>query len=202
MEALSRQCRQGRAPSQDCRQCQAKSHGRLLELSVPTERCPHDRAGHCLMCNYGTGERVTDLHAFSTQVGDLLHRYRPETLLLSTNGSVLDDACLPPAAQELLLAEAAASPARTVILETHPVEYRCYCSRERVTRALVSMGRQELASLIAEQGQAELTCQFCDKVYRYTKEELEELLDNDLPFEASYEAAPPPMDEDAPVMSM
>ena len=63
------------------------------------------------------------------------------------------------------------------ILETHPVKYRCYCSRERVTRALVSMGRQELASLIAEQGQAELTCQFCDKVYRYTRRELEDILD-------------------------
>ena len=62
------------------------------------------------------------------------------------------------------------------ILEKHPVEYRCYCSRDRVTRALISMGRGELASLIEEQGQAELTCQFCDKVYRYTKEELEELL--------------------------
>ena len=62
------------------------------------------------------------------------------------------------------------------ILEKHPVEYRCYCSRDRVTRALISMGRGELAALIEEQGQAELTCQFCDKVYRYTKEELEELL--------------------------
>ena len=48
------------------------------------------------------------------------------------------------------------------ILETHPVEYRCYCSRDRVTRALISMGREELSSLIQEQGQAELTCQFCD----------------------------------------
>ena len=64
------------------------------------------------------------------------------------------------------------------ILETHPVEYRCYCSRERVSRALVSMGRQELSDLIREQGQAELTCQFCDQVYRYTREELEELLTN------------------------
>ena len=34
------------------------------------------------------------------------------------------------------------------ILETHPVEYRCYCSRDRVTRALISMGREELLSLI------------------------------------------------------
>ena len=42
------------------------------------------------------------------------------------------------------------------ILETHPVEYRCYCSRDRVTRALISMGREELSSLIQEQGQASL----------------------------------------------
>ncbi len=64
------------------------------------------------------------------------------------------------------------------ILETHPVEYRCYCSRDRVTRALISMGREELSSLIREQGQAELTCQFCDQIYRYSKEELEEILAN------------------------
>ena len=64
------------------------------------------------------------------------------------------------------------------IVETHPVECRCYCSRERVSRALVSMGRQELSDLIQEQGRAELTCQFCDQVYRYTREELEELLTN------------------------
>ena len=62
------------------------------------------------------------------------------------------------------------------ILEEHPVEYRCYCSRERVVRALVSMGREELTSMIEEQGEAQLTCQFCDKVYRFTKEELEGIL--------------------------
>lgn len=62
------------------------------------------------------------------------------------------------------------------ILETHPVEYRCYCSHDRVTRALISMGPSELSALIEEQGKAELTCQFCDKVYDYTREELEELL--------------------------
>ena len=62
------------------------------------------------------------------------------------------------------------------ILEKHPVEYRCYCSRDRVTRALISMGRKDLSELIRDQGKAELTCQFCDKVYRYSKEELEEIL--------------------------
>ena len=64
------------------------------------------------------------------------------------------------------------------ILEKHPVEYRCYCSRSRVSRALVSMGREELQSLIDEQGKADLTCQFCDKVYHFTKPELEALLES------------------------
>ena len=64
------------------------------------------------------------------------------------------------------------------ILEKHPVEYRCYCSRDRVSRALISMGKKDLAEMIEEQGKADLTCQFCDQVYHYTKEELEELLEN------------------------
>ena len=62
------------------------------------------------------------------------------------------------------------------VLETCPVEYRCYCSRERVVRALISMGTQEMKNLIEEQGQAEMTCQFCDRVYRFNQVELEEIL--------------------------
>ena len=64
------------------------------------------------------------------------------------------------------------------ILEEHPVEYRCYCSRDRVVRALVSMGKEELSSMIEEQGQAHLTCQFCDEVYEFSREELTALLDS------------------------
>ncbi len=62
------------------------------------------------------------------------------------------------------------------ILEKHPVEYRCCCSRDRVSRALISIGRKDLTELIQEQGQAELTCQFCDQVYRFSRQELEQLL--------------------------
>lgn len=63
------------------------------------------------------------------------------------------------------------------ILETSPVEYRCYCSRDRVERALISMGREELSSLLEEQGECDLTCQFCDNVYHFSGEELQGLLD-------------------------
>ena len=63
------------------------------------------------------------------------------------------------------------------ILETSPIEYKCYCSRDRVERALISMGVAELEDLLAEQGGCELGCQFCDKVYRFTGEELQGLID-------------------------
>ena len=61
------------------------------------------------------------------------------------------------------------------VLETCPVEYRCYCTRDRVVRALVSMGSAEMRSLIDEQGSAELTCQFCDEVYKFSREDLEQI---------------------------
>ncbi len=63
------------------------------------------------------------------------------------------------------------------LLERRPVSYKCDCSRERVSRAIISMGREEMHSLIEEQGGAELTCQFCDKVYCFTKEDLQKLLE-------------------------
>ena len=63
------------------------------------------------------------------------------------------------------------------ILETTPIEYRCYCSRERMERALISLGTEELRQLIEEQGDAELTCRFCDNVQKFTKEQLETMLE-------------------------
>ncbi len=63
------------------------------------------------------------------------------------------------------------------ILETTPIEYRCYCSRERVERALISLGRQELESILAEQGGCELTCQFCDTIHKFTGDALRQIID-------------------------
>ena len=61
------------------------------------------------------------------------------------------------------------------VLEKRPIAYRCDCSRERMERALISLGREELRAMIDEQGGAELTCRFCDNVQRFSREELEAL---------------------------
>ena len=59
--------------------------------------------------------------------------------------------------------------------EGKPV-YQCNCSKDRMEKALISIGKQELQGIIDEQGEAELCCQFCDNKYKFSKEELTDLL--------------------------
>lgn len=54
--------------------------------------------------------------------------------------------------------------------------YECNCSHDKVMRALISMGREELSKLAQEEERVEVTCQFCDRVYSFTKEELQNIL--------------------------
>ena len=65
-----------------------------------------------------------------------------------------------------------------VFMETTPISYRCYCSRERVTSALISLGKDELEQIAAEEGTFPVECQFCDTVYRFTPEDISEILKN------------------------
>ena len=62
------------------------------------------------------------------------------------------------------------------VLEKRPIAYRCYCSRERMERALISLGPTELKQLLEDQGEAELTCRFCDNVQHFSREDLERML--------------------------
>lgn len=63
------------------------------------------------------------------------------------------------------------------VYEEKQVVYRCNCNKERLERALISVGRQELEDLIHEQGNAELVCHFCNSKYHFDKEELIVLLE-------------------------
>ena len=63
------------------------------------------------------------------------------------------------------------------ILETTPVEYRCYCSRERVTSTLISLGRKELNEIVEEGETIHIGCQFCDTDYAFTPEQVRKILE-------------------------
>ncbi len=61
------------------------------------------------------------------------------------------------------------------IHETVEPVFRCQCSRERVERTLITLGPDELRSLIDEDGKADVVCHFCNETYAFTADELEGL---------------------------
>ena len=65
-----------------------------------------------------------------------------------------------------------------LFLGTQEVSYKCYCSRERVERALVSLGKQELEEIAADGKPFPVECQFCDATYVFTPEDISKLLKN------------------------
>ncbi len=62
-------------------------------------------------------------------------------------------------------------------IDEYDARYRCDCSLERVERALISSGRAALEEMINEDHGAEVTCQFCDRVYRFSADNLRTLLE-------------------------
>ena len=65
-----------------------------------------------------------------------------------------------------------------LFFENEPVSYKCYCSRERVTAALISLGKEELEEIAGEEKSFPVECQFCDTVYEFTPENIAEILKN------------------------
>lgn len=63
------------------------------------------------------------------------------------------------------------------VMERMPIRFQCQCSRERVERTLISVGKGELTAMIEEDGQAEVVCHFCNEKYSFGREELEQLRD-------------------------
>ena len=67
---------------------------------------------------------------------------------------------------------------KPVVLETRPLEYRCYCSRARMEKALIALGKDELTSMIEDEiDGAELVCHFCKEKYHFTQDDLRRLLE-------------------------
>lgn len=62
------------------------------------------------------------------------------------------------------------------LLETDSVSYRCYCSRNRVQSTLLSLGKEELETIVKDGETVTVSCQFCDSVYSFTPLDVKELL--------------------------
>lgn len=62
-------------------------------------------------------------------------------------------------------------------MDSYKPSFICDCSKERVTRALISLGKTELKDLIAEDKPVEMSCNFCNKPYKFELEDLQEIVD-------------------------
>lgn len=65
-----------------------------------------------------------------------------------------------------------------VIDENVKIIYECDCSKEKFENGIISLGRKEIEKIIEEDGKADIKCQFCNKEYQFSKEELEKLLNS------------------------
>ena len=59
-----------------------------------------------------------------------------------------------------------------------PVEYRCYCSREKVEKTIITIGKKDMQEIIDEGKDITVECQFCDTLYTFTPEDVQRLLDS------------------------
>jgi molecular chaperone Hsp33 len=62
------------------------------------------------------------------------------------------------------------------VLEERPLSFHCGCSWERTRQALLMLGREEIAEMLAADGQAEVACHFCHEQYHFNRADLEEML--------------------------
>lgn len=62
-------------------------------------------------------------------------------------------------------------------LEVNDLIYKCNCSHEKLSAAIMSLGYKEVKAILEEQGEAEVVCRFCGKKHYFPKEELKEILD-------------------------
>ncbi|MED4405620.1 Hsp33 family molecular chaperone HslO [Heyndrickxia coagulans] len=63
------------------------------------------------------------------------------------------------------------------ILEKMAVRFECTCSKEKFASAMIGLGKQELRDMIEEDGQAEAVCHFCRQKYHFSREDLEQMLE-------------------------
>jgi molecular chaperone Hsp33 len=84
---------------------------------------------------------------------------------------ILDDGNSPEQMLEILLGNLGLE-----ITDTIPTRYLCDCSRERVERAIISIGKKDIQGIIDEGKPVEVRCQFCDKIYNFDADDLTRML--------------------------
>ena len=115
------------------------------------------------------GGFIIQLMPFTSE--EIIDRLEAKLAEVKSITSMLDAGMSPEQILEELLGEFGLE-----INDTLPTRYHCNCSRERIEKALISIGKKDLQEMINEGEPIEVGCQFCDKKYQVTVDELKGLL--------------------------
>lgn len=102
---------------------------------------------------------------------EVIQKLEENLQAFSTVTTVLDEGKTPEEMLEMLLRDL-----DPVFTEKHACGYHCSCSRERMERAIISIGRKDITEMIADGKPIEVNCQFCGKSFTFSVEELKEML--------------------------
>lgn len=103
-----------------------------------------------------------------TKIEEALHKIPPISWMI-------DEGKTPEEMLQILLGED-----NVHVLEKMPIQFQCNCSRERIANAIISLGEDEIRSMIEEVGHAEAGCHFCGEKYMFEKSDLETLISESL----------------------
>lgn len=115
------------------------------------------------------GGFIIQLMPFTSE--EVIDRLEQKLAEVDSVTSMLDAGMTPEQILEELLGEFGLE-----ITDTVPTQYHCNCSRERIEKALISIGKKDLKEMIDDGETIEVNCHFCDKKYKVTVDELKELL--------------------------
>jgi molecular chaperone Hsp33 len=102
---------------------------------------------------------------------DTINKLEETLKTMDSVTKILDDGNSPEQMLEILLGNLGLE-----ITDTIPTRYLCDCSRERVERAIISIGKKDIQGIIDEGKPVEVRCQFCDKIYNFDADDLTRML--------------------------
>lgn len=102
---------------------------------------------------------------------EVISRLESNLSAFSTVTKVLDEGKTPEEMLEMLL-----KGLDLMITDTMPCRFYCDCNKKRVEKAIISIGKKDIEEMIAEGKEIEVSCQFCNTFYRFSVEELKDML--------------------------
>lgn len=115
------------------------------------------------------GGFIIQLMPFVTD--EVLEKLEEKLTTIDSVTKILDAGNTPEQMLELLLGDLGLE-----ITDTMPLEFRCNCDKSRVEKALISLGRSEIDSMIKEGQDIEIKCQICNKAYKFTVDDLKKII--------------------------